>query len=290
VGLFLRNNDAYILFENLEIDCNSVANTNGAAVFAGSHHIRFSNLNIHHCDFDAVYVSEADNVEILGGRMHDITFRAIGADGTVDGLVIQDVIIDNNTGAGIDVPANSGTASNLVVAKNVIHHNTGLGVDLGSSVGGLIQNNIVYRNNAGTQIRTGASGTKVYQNTFANNTTFGLQCDSGATGVSFINNISYDNASNLNNNCSATIASNVITDPTFANSAGDNYNLAAGSIAYNTGVTLPSVTTDQAGVARPKFGLYDVGALESLTDLTPGVPGGDVTVLERVAEWRLFFF
>jgi hypothetical protein len=46
------------------------------------------------------------------------------------------------------------------------------------------------------------------------------------------------------------------------NAAGHDYALAAGSAPVDAGVTIPAVTMDRAGVARPQGRHFDVGAYE----------------------------
>jgi hypothetical protein len=48
----------------------------------------------------------------------------------------------------------------------------------------------------------------------------------------------------------------------FVNAAGDDYHLAAGSPAIDTGASIGAVTTDRDGVSRPQGTAYDVGAVE----------------------------
>jgi len=48
----------------------------------------------------------------------------------------------------------------------------------------------------------------------------------------------------------------------FVNAAGDDYHLAAGSPAIDTGASIGAVTTDRDGVSRPQGTAYDVGAFE----------------------------
>jgi predicted outer membrane repeat protein len=56
-------------------------------------------------------------------------------------------------------------------------------------------------------------------------------------------------------------AHDVAGDPLFVNPAGDNYHLAAGSPAIDTGANV-GVATDLDGVTRPQGNGYDIGAYE----------------------------
>ena len=55
-------------------------------------------------------------------------------------------------------------------------------------------------------------------------------------------------------------------DPTsiFTDYAGEDYTLSNTSVARNAGFTIPSVSTDILGVARPQSTAYDIGAFEGL--------------------------
>jgi hypothetical protein len=48
----------------------------------------------------------------------------------------------------------------------------------------------------------------------------------------------------------------------FVSAPAHNYALAPGSLAIDAGITLPGVTTDRIGTARPQGHGYDVGAYE----------------------------
>ena len=53
-----------------------------------------------------------------------------------------------------------------------------------------------------------------------------------------------------------------VTAVSFVNASTHNYALASGSTAIDSGVALDAVTTDRAGVTRPRGKAYDVGAFE----------------------------
>jgi hypothetical protein len=48
----------------------------------------------------------------------------------------------------------------------------------------------------------------------------------------------------------------------FVAPASSDYHLKAGSVAINTGVTLPGVLDDLEGIPRPQGASYDIGAYE----------------------------
>src|SRR5205085_12320647 len=63
-----------------------------------------------------------------------------------------------------------------------------------------------------------------------------------------------------------------VTAASFVDSTSDAYQLALGSPAIDTGVTLAQVTTDIAGTSRPQGVAYDVGAYERAVDVAPPPP------------------
>jgi hypothetical protein len=289
VGLAART--SYLTFRNLTVDCNNVLNTNGAAVFSGAQGITFDQITVHHCGYEGFFFQGSTTVLVNGGRSYSNTSHGLGSNGTISGLTIQDMIVDTNGGSGIAVPLGSGTQTNLVLNRNVIHHNGAYGIDLGTSTGTVVQNNILYRNANGLRIKSGVTQANVYQNTIANHTSgIGFECGAGATSINLRNNIVWGNGTEVVNTCGALDSHNVTTNPTFVDSAGDNYTLGTGSVAYNAGENLPSVTMDQLGVPRPQMTFWDAGALESTTDLGGGGALPDVTVLGRLAFAPLFFF
>lgn len=63
-------------------------------------------------------------------------------------------------------------------------------------------------------------------------------------------------------------AANVVTD------VATDARLKVGSAAYNAGTNSGVPNFDIIGTARPQFALYDIGAFESLTNLTPAAATG----------------
>ena len=65
---------------------------------------------------------------------------------------------------------------------------------------------------------------------------------------------------------------------TMDNSTMVNANLMTGSPAIDAGLTIPDVTNDYAGTARPQGSGYDIGAFESgsTTSSSPPLPPTDV--------------
>ena len=75
----------------------------------------------------------------------------------------------------------------------------------------------------------------------------------------------------------------------FVNAAANNYALAPGSRAIDTGTTISAVTVDRAGSARPQGAAYDVGAYEWQA---PATGATDIVIYSRWAtflagRWRI---
>ncbi len=54
----------------------------------------------------------------------------------------------------------------------------------------------------------------------------------------------------------------VVDASSFVNAAANDYRLASGSLAIDTGVAITAVTTNRDGVSRPQGSAHDVGAYE----------------------------
>jgi hypothetical protein len=144
------------------------------------------------------------------------------------------------------------------------------GIFIGAGTGAQVYNNVVYNlsvaggGNGAIIVSGGNTGVLVYQNTVTANATFGIYVVSGGTGRATIeNNIVYANtANNLVDDASSTLVTNLVgIGPVFVNPSGNNFQLAAGSPAIDTGTT-NAYTTDILGVTRPQGSAFDIGAYE----------------------------
>lgn len=291
LALWLRaSGDHYLTFRKLSFDAANLAG-NAIAVFPIAHHIRFEDIEAKNTvgGFETFYLTGASNIELVDTFLHDAGTHALTLDASVANFLCQRCHLFNATQQGLNVKSN-GTKTNLTFEATEIRNNTGLGADIGASTGTILQNLLVRSNGGqGVVIRTGASGTRVYNNTVYSNGGAGLQCESGATSVELRNNIIYGNGTppgtaNLVNNCGATIAANLQTDPLFV-APPTNLHLADGSPAIDAGENIPSILTDYDGQPRQQ-GQQDIGAYER-TQAAPPV-SQDVTVRQqdlRQAGW-----
>lgn len=277
VSMFHQNaaTDHYIVANGLTIDAMNRANSNALVFYPGAHHIRYQNTTIKKTvgGFEAVYVNEADNIELVGTTIQEAGTDGIGVDGTVDGLRVETSTFHTIAAHALRVNTTSGSHTNLVMARNRIRDTGTTGtvpaVTIGPGTGALLVNNLLYDNDAGIELLSGANGTQVYHNTIGSTTGVGIQCNSGATGVALTNNIAFTTGGGILNNCGATPTTNLTTNPLFTNVAGDVYTLQAASPAINQGTALPSVTVAFDGVLRPQGPQVDIGAYEQTTTAVP---------------------
>jgi hypothetical protein len=222
----------------------------------------------------AVGFNEFINLTVHGGGLSDFD-NSIYLE-SPNNLVEYCEIYDG-VGAGVQIynGNNFAVPSNNVVRNNIIRDFTritserGDGIILGGGTGNKIYNNLIYN------IRPNASGsaalhvfdadnTEVYNNTVYGNVPPGILVEQYSNGTILRNNISYNNpAGNYVNRGSNTQQSPNLfgTNPLFV-SAGSNFALTALSPARNAGQTIPFVTTDITGLARPQGSAYDIGAYE----------------------------
>lgn len=174
-----------------------------------------------------------------------------------------------------------------------------------------IYNNVIYDSNRGFPIQFyggTVTNVKVYNNTISGHSSTGspagsIMLASTLTTADFQNNICYDPqtacfttfsltptaitydyfltdsadadlfASSKPSNTTDGGHNAVSTSPGFTNAGSNDYTLASGSAARDTGATLASVTNDLLAVARPQNSLYDKGAYEYVVSAGGGSGG-----------------
>jgi Right handed beta helix region len=288
-ALFLRNTagDQYLIIKKMTFDAaNQVGNA--IAVYATAHHVRLEEVEAKNTvgGFEAMFLTGASNLELRDVFLHDAGTDALFLDGAISNFLCQRCHLFAAVGTGLTVTS-TGTKANLTFDALEIRNNGSVGLDLGASTGTAIQNMINHSNSShGVRIRTGASGTRAYNNTIYGNTGVGLQCDSGAPNTELRNNSIYGNTGgNLLNNCGATLASNLQTDPGFVAPPG-NLHLADGSPAIDKGENILSILTDYDGAPRQQ-GQQDIGAFERTT--TPPVIADTTVRPQDLAQAEGFF-
>lgn len=291
--IYFDGTPSYIEFDGININGAGIGD---ASVFfddrtgGAPHHIRFQNAEVHHREGAgntnaAILIAGHDN-EFLNLTVHGTGgpygFYIHGTANLVQGCNIYATSL-----AGIQLYHNASAPGYLapptanIVRGNRIHDitqsyffgavDTRLWGILDAGVNDVLVNNVIYGlslayvpTNAGIYAYY-SSGTKVWNNTIYSNTTDGIVINAGSTGAEVRNNIGYANAgSQYTNEGTGTTATNNLlgVNPLFVNPAAGNFQIALGSPALNTGVTLVAVPTDILGVTRPQRGAYDIGAYE----------------------------
>jgi len=161
---------------------------------------------------------------------------------------------------------------NTTVINNVFYgYIGGWGVQTAIGFSGIIANNTF----AFTSANTGgqvilwdvASGNVTVENNIFYNPPVGLAvntCSFSAPSCSLNSNLVYNGIIGPIESCDGsatycTPSDTLFANPEFVNPAS-NFHLELGSPAIDAGVTVPGVTTDYDGVARPQAGPFDIGA------------------------------
>jgi len=274
---------SYVVFRNLIFDGNSVTDSSGI-VMTGGDNVEFEHCEVKNTASNQFWIQGVSDIGISFCNIHHNTRSpGIRVLGTVTNLTLDDNVITNTVGPGIDLHTVSGGSSTTPNIRRNILHDTGTdgtsaALALGPSSGAVVVNNAISLNPIGIRAFSGATTWRLLHNTVSNNTSKGIQCDSGATGGEMANNIAIGNgasgADNLVNNCSATVQGNInsgLPADFFTSPGTGDYTLLATSPARNTGIDLPSVTIDLLQRPRPQGPKWDVGAYEFVEGLTPEV-------------------
>jgi hypothetical protein len=265
----------------LVINAMTRADSNALACL-GSNNITITSVEFKNAFFEVGYFNGCTNVTVTSSLFHDSSNAAVVSLVTSSSNIrFQQSTFYNGPLQGIEAHSSS-TNNGLVIYRSTVRNtgtaSTDAAIDIGTGSGANITNNLLYSNKTGIRIRNGATGTKVYNNTIAVNTGRGILCDSGASGVEIKNTIAFGNSvANITNNCTATVATNMETDPLFANAPTDLH-LLDGSAAIDNGTSIAGITEDFAGTARPQGLFFDIGAYDRAQSTPPDPPGQNVTV------------
>lgn len=164
------------------------------------------------------------------------------------------------------------------VSYNRIHDNfaalSGAGIYLDDGCANFIaHHNVIWRCMEGMRLGhiDAATGHCIYNNTFWGLTSVAMAQHGSAalTNVKTYNNLS-DHAEFIGTDLQRNICT---TRNQFVNPAAGDFHLAAGSVAIDTGISIPGITVSVAGRA-PDAGAYEFGG----ADWAAGTPGDSVTV------------
>ena len=247
-----------------------------------------------------LYAGGADS-EVVGNNIHDIGRMCTDTGNGQDGIFVQRprVLIEGNLihDIGRFAPGENGCSPGTT-GWRVLDHGIYADGDAPGADQLTIRNNIFYSNVHGWSIHLypgSLSDVSIFNNTFAFGNPYRsfshIIFGAALTNLSVTNNLFYDtgitgkaidsyNASHRNTVVSSnltrgngmltiaipsgvTLSSNMLlTDALFVSPGTFDFHLTGGSPALNTGLTIPSLTRDFAGVARPQGAGYDLGACE----------------------------
>lgn len=299
VFYFSSGTSKYIELRDLVIDGSYVSSNSVKITWSGTsnyaHHIRIKGGEVRNTKaqnginmsaFLNAPLDAAGYNEIIGVKIHDnLAIQALGSSysgsygiySSSNYNVIDGNEIYNNSGYGVHVYSGAWPIRNNIVRNNRIHDNAkngtgkGNGIGLYSGANHEAYNNVIWgTNNSGITINYGAQNAKVYNNTVYNNVGtqsiehYGIYNGAESSGAIIRNNIVFRHSDGeiVNAGSGATVSNNLTTDPMFANASNLDFRLQAGSPAIDAGATLPEVTRDADGNARPQGGAYDIGAYE----------------------------
>jgi parallel beta-helix repeat protein len=269
---FDQTTSHYIIVSGLVLDAGG---TLPRTLMIGSpaHHIRVQNSTHKNATLSMVVITNSDGNEFLGNTLVTTPYVAIYLNGTSQANIIQANTVSGWGSAALYVENTSGAHT---ISGNWFHNptagSTTASIHLQGAGGNLVKNNIMSNGYGGIHLLSGDINDRIYNNTIYTHSNHGILIDAGATGGLIKNNIVYL-SSGITNNASATLTTNLTTNPSFVNAGIDNYHLALGSAARNTGTALTDVLTDFNGVSRPQDGAYDIGAYEEpVAPQAPNVP------------------
>lgn len=286
----------YIELNGIVIDAINIE-TDGVNIEANANHIRLYDCVILNAGDQGVSIfkegdaspdfNEFINVEVANTAWNRACFGKgdpTPENGYCHGFYVSS---DNNLLDGVNLHHNNGYGLQFypqgnrgnTIRNSVSHDNLGVGIgSLGD--GNRVINNVVYRNDGGGLL-IDETNNLVYNNTVYDNDNFngfdGLTIE--GTGHSVKNNLFF-----INNVFGMALdATNLVgTDPQFEDAANDNFRLKAGSVAIDTGTTLPEVTRAIDGIPRPQGAAPDIGAYEFTTatgDIIPPAPPRNLRAL-----------
>lgn len=296
-GFGLQDNLNFSVLQYWRIQNLSIRNTHAEAVLVAGNTAHVEILN---CDLQTfgspsvvgfcmiVQITQTtDNVRVAGCVVHDAPVSLASGGGNVtygnygfyingDHMTIENNVVRDNAGVGINLYRSGGAdADNNVIRNNRVHGNgfddgtRGLiqgGIVCFSGSHGYVYNNAVYSNaGAGISVINGGTDNHIYNNTvYANGVTDGypgIHYILPSTGaVTVRGNICYENSYGGQNQqivdesaAGATItqSNNLTTNPDFVGAWDEDFRLLSTSDAIGAGYNLSAVfTTDIDGATR----------------------------------------
>jgi parallel beta-helix repeat protein len=216
-----------------------------------------------------MYIHQGRNVTISNNTVSGTTGYGLHVYEEAPGSSgIHDVVIENNVVSGSEqragiIVAGPVPISGITIRNNLLLDNSGYGIVIRKGDGIAIVNNTVAGNGGGAIAFNGSTSSNV---TVQNNILvrvgegFHVQVDVTVTNLTVSTNLYWPAPARFSGNVSDPGA--VVADPAFVNAAGGDYHLSPSSAAVDAGLTIPTVTTDFEGTARPQDDGYDIGADE----------------------------
>lgn len=269
---------SYITFDGFEV-CN------GQKVgirIQGNYHI-VTNCCVHDCgaaNTDAntcVQTKYADYLTFTYNEIYSCGWNAFAHEIGHYATIEHNYVHDNPYHNGIDMKPTAGTPQVDQVGNNVMYNRTTgctNGIYMRRPKSNVVANNLSWENSKDginvaydTATNIMRADMLIANNTLVNNTGYGFD-DESATHITFRNNIWYGNGAGTWRifspaNIGHVYSNNLGTDPNFTDEASDDYTLAAGSAAIDTGYNMAAYyTEDLVGTTRPQGSTFDIGCYE----------------------------
>jgi hypothetical protein len=202
-----------------------------------------------------------DGNYLVGNYAYGIHMYSNTPGNNVNGIIrnntIEGRVGTSGTSACIIVTAGSGhqVYNNVCIAQgsHAGRHTIGIVVAYAGVSGAQVYNNTIYDTDYGIQM-IGATNTVIRNNILnVRSDNLNVHSSSGTTGS---NNLCSTNDTDVSGACALFTSTPGFVTP------GSNFRLAAGSPATDAGATIPTVTHDRDGAARPRGFAYDIGAYE----------------------------
>lgn len=270
------SNARYIIISDIIFDGDLVT-SDALKVDSASDHIRFQRVEVRNGTNQGFLISDSSTIECLSCVVHDngnVDTKHGLYIGDSDNCLVQGGSYYNNAGGGVHIA--SGTPQGNIIEAISAYGNK-WGVVIADESGNTLRNSLLYSNTSNGIHIISSHGEYVYNNTTYGNGGYGVFFETDTETILLKNTIAYGNTAGQISagGIGHTQTTNLTTDPSFTNAAGNDFTLQSGSAARDVGTDLSAagVTTDFIGTARPQNSVFDIGAYEYIVSAGGGSGG-----------------
>lgn len=172
---------------------------------------------------------------------------------SIDGVLIRNNVLARNNHVGLIVSSGGATVRNIAIYNNTFFQNGARGgialSQLAGSVSGITITNNIFDNGANANCASNCSWFAPVH----------IAREAAVGNVTVSRNLYFPQTLGVSG---VSDASALYGDPRFVAAAQHDYRLQAGSPAVDSGLALPAVSADRAGIGRPQGAGVDLGAHE----------------------------